>query len=330
MSYIDQKYINLISSHLDRFKIVGRKFNFRCPYCGDSVKNLKKARGWLLPSGNSIGYYFYCHNCNKNTTFANFIKNLDYGLFKEYQKEHYQPDSLKIDTLLEKPLVVTNTEQFETLPTISSLDSYHHAKKYLENRRIPKKWFDTLRYTDNFKKFTNTLIPNKFENDIKNDSRIVIPFYDYDGKLFGYQGRALYETNARYITIILNENVIKLFNLNNVNFNQRYYVVEGPIDAMFLYNTVAIAGAQFSDLPNIRNAVIVYDNEPRNADICKLMNKAINNRYKVCILPEHIDKKDINEMVLAGYTSSELQAIIDDNTRSGLSAKLEFETWKKV
>ena len=43
-----------------------------------------------------------------------------------------------------------------------------------------------------------------------------------------------------------------------------------------------------------------------------------------------IKEKDINDMILAGRSSSEIQYIIDKNTHSDLRAKLELENWKKI
>ena len=40
--------------------------------------------------------------------------------------------------------------------------------------------------------------------------------------------------------------------------------------------------------------------------------------------------KDINEMILGGYTKEKVKKIIDDNTYSGLSAKMKLTAWKKV
>ena len=45
MSYIDQKYINLCTSRVEKFKKVrDNLWNFRCPICGDSHKRKDKAR----------------------------------------------------------------------------------------------------------------------------------------------------------------------------------------------------------------------------------------------------------------------------------------------
>ena len=53
MSYIDQKYLNLVSPMLPLFKKKGDNlWNFRCPYCGDSQKSRTKARGYVFRKKN--------------------------------------------------------------------------------------------------------------------------------------------------------------------------------------------------------------------------------------------------------------------------------------
>jgi hypothetical protein len=76
--------------------------------------------------------------------------------------------------------------------------------------------------------------------------------------------------------------------------------------------------------------VLVFDNEPRNKDIIKLMDKAIENHFAICIWPEMIQEKDINEMFLTGFSTEELVDIINKNTFVNLRAKMEFIQWKKV
>jgi hypothetical protein len=43
-----------------------------------------------------------------------------------------------------------------------------------------------------------------------------------------------------------------------------------------------------------------------------------------------IEEKDINEMVLSGFSIEELRDIISSNTFQNLRAKIEFINWKKV
>jgi hypothetical protein len=40
--------------------------------------------------------------------------------------------------------------------------------------------------------------------------------------------------------------------------------------------------------------------------------------------------KDINDMVISGYTKEEIQEIITNNTLSGVAAKLRFAEWRRI
>jgi hypothetical protein len=52
---------------------------------------------------------------------------------------------------------------------------------------------------------------------------------------------------------------------------------------------------------------------------------------KVCLLPENLPGKDLNELVKdAGFTSDKLLDIIYKNTFSGIEARLKFNNWKVV
>ena len=318
--------MNLISSHFRNFKkISSSKYNFSCPYCGDSEKNKRKARGYLLND------FYYCHNCNISKPFHKFLGDTDYGLYLEYLQEKVLGDTYKIPKELIRQPEKSKPNTIIQLPLISELNDIHHAKQYLMNRKIPVQWYSTLYYTDNFRAFTNTIIPNKFKHVSKSDSRIVIPCYSSNNKLIGFQGRALYATDLRYITIMLNEEDKFAFNLNRVNMNTKYYITEGPFDAMFLINAIAVAGSALNRYAINENAILVFDNEPRNKDLLKQYRKSIKSGRKVCFWPENLVGKDINEMILhSGLSAENIQRMIDDNTFSGLSAELKLSEWRKV
>ena len=116
------------------------------------------------------------------------------------------------------------------------------------------------------------MIPGKMPRN-NDEPRLVLPFIDTDGKMFGFQGRALRSSSLRYITIMLDEYMPKIFGLDTCDFSKRYYVVEGPIDSLFLSNSVAMAGADGngSGLSNTQNGVFIFDNEPRNKEIVTRM-----------------------------------------------------------
>ena len=77
----------------------------------------------------------------------------------------------------------------------------------------------------------------------------------------------------------------------------------------------------------ISTPVYVYDNEPRNAEICRRIQTAIATKQTVIIWPDHIQQKDINDMYLAGH---DVQNLVESNMYNGLEATLKFKTWKRI
>jgi hypothetical protein len=130
---------------------------------------------------------------------------------------------------------------------------------------------------------------------------------------------------------MLNEGKAKLFGLDQVDFSKKYYILEGPIDSLFLSNAVAMAGADgnVTGLENLDNAVFVFDNEPRNKEIVRRMEKMIDRGYNVCIWPSKLEHKDVNDMILAGMTCADVELMIDQNTYKGLSGRLTLAEWRK-
>lgn len=343
MNWLDTKYVNLLSPRLDRFKRVQDNFNFRCPICGDSRTNKSKARGWILSKGDKSR--FYCHNCNASMRFANFLKTLDPTLYYEYVKDTLIDKSGRMEQPLapvqefankmKKPVFVKTTA-LNDLKKVSQLKVGHPVKEYVQNRHIPTNWHSKLFYAPKFKAFVNTALPGKFESEENDEPRLIIPFLDENKEMFGFQGRSFRKkTDLKYITIMLDESKPKMFGLEELNPSKTIYIFEGPIDAMFIPNSLASAGGRIDSnlkLTNFPkdNIVIVYDNEPRNKETVQKMESAVDEGYRVCIWPDSIEQKDVNDMILAGLNSHRLKLIIDDNTFSGLGAKLRLATWKKI
>jgi hypothetical protein len=104
---------------------------------------------------------------------------------------------------------------------------------------------------------------------------------------------------------------------------------------MFLSNAMASCGGKIDTIVKScdiqkANVTIVYDNEPRNKETVKKMEDAIADKYKVCIWPEHIKQKDINDMILDGLTQEYIENTIKQNSYAGPSAMLMLSAWRKV
>lgn len=334
VDFVDLQYATMLSSRLDRFKVRSTnpyKINFRCPVCGDSQTSKTKARGWLLEKDNS--FHFYCHNCGASQSFSYFLKSIDGMAYNDYIAEKFVKDVKKSDTSIlektkfEKP--VFNVDPLKQLKKVSQLSTDHPLKKYVVKRGIPPQHHYRMYFAPKFKTWINSIIPNKFENVGKDEPRLVIPFFDENGKMFGVSARGFDPNGVRYITIMFEERS-KIFGLDTVNFEQTYFVVEGALDCMFLSNAVAMAGADgnASGLKRADNAIFVFDAEPRNKEIHKRIERLINAGYRVCVWPSSVPGKDINEMVLNGI--SNVEEVIRENTYKGLQATLKLASWRKV
>ena len=146
--------------------------------------------------------------------------------------------------------------------------------------------------------------------------------------MFAFQGRALNGESPKYITIKVDDNKQKIYGLDDVDWSKRVYVVEGPIDSLFLDNCIATAQ---SDLRvDGDDVVLIPDNEPRNNEVVKQVKTYIDGNFNVVIWPSDIKEKDINEMILSGKTERDIKDIIARNTFNGLLARTKLSEWKKV
>ena len=329
MSFLDVKYINLISPRLTLFtKKKVDLFNFRCPYCGDSQKRKNKARGYLFKIKNNFTYK--CHNCGVGRSLANFLKDHDHLLYEQYIMEKFKEGSTGKGTATPNPKFKFPEPKFvkrdTDLEKISDLNIFHPARAYLEKRSI--KNLDYFYYCPKFKEWTNKQ-KKTFDTARQDSPRIIIPFKDKQGNLFGYQGRSLApKAKMRYITIMLDEAQPKIFGLDRINTDETIYIVEGPFDSTFIKNSVSMCGSDI-DIRSFgwSDYIYVYDNEPRNREIVERIDKTISRGDKVVIWPKNIQQKDINDMYLAGH---DVQKMVESNVYQKLSATLKFKDWKKV
>ena len=339
MNYIDTKYISLISHRLRNFTKKGDYlWNFSCPYCGDSQTNKRKARGFVYRTKNDL--FYKCHNCSHGTTLSKLIEYVDFSLHKEYVLERYKEGLTSSGQADKTPGASIKTPKFDFkkpvfkkslgLQSFAQLDENHPAVNFLLKRNLPRDTWNDIYFCPKFFEFSNTFVQNKFPSLDGDHPRMIIPFRNKNGEIFAYQGRAFGKEKQKYITIILDKNHPKIFGLDRVDTSKIFHVVEGPIDSLFIQNAVAVAQSDLRIPDHKDKAVLIPDNEPRNAEVCKQIEKFIDEDYSVCIWPKGIKEKDINDMILSGITSAEIMGIIHSNTHKGLQAKTVFNSWKRT
>ena len=323
MDLVDAKYIGLVSSRLQKFKRVKSDlYNFRCPICGDSTRNKNKARGYIYAVKNNTN--FKCHNCGASLSFNNFLKELDLTLHKQYTLEKFKEGHTGKNFVVEAPKLEFKKPVFKKSLNLPKASTNPVAKEYLEKRKLnPEKFY----FANKFKEWTNSQ-KQTFDTIGRDEGRIIIPMYDQDKKMIGFQGRSLSSNSVKYITVMLDDNAPKIYGLDTIDINKRIYVVEGPFDSSLIENSVAMCGADI-DLRSFgwSDYIFVYDNEPRNREITNRISKTIARGENVVIWPTSLQEKDINDMVLSGH---QVMDMLKYSTYSGLEATVKFNNWKKI
>ena len=336
-AYIDKMFINIISSKLQKFAWKKENLaNCRCPICGDSTKHKNKARGFFFQKNND--FFFKCHNCGFSSNLYNLLEKVDPNICKEYAIQRWKngengKSNFKKPVIhFEKP-VFAKKKELENCVPLRSLDDSHECKKYVLSRKIPDAALDLLYYTEDFSSVAVSINPDN--TGLVKEKRLVIPIYDSSGSLIGVQGRYLGTSKKaiRYITIKTKKESRLWYGLERIK-DEPIYVVEGPLDSLFIPNCVAMIG--LSDALNVpshlksRSLVYLIDNEQRNEAVVLTIGKLLDQDKKVCIWPDHIKHKDLNDMIMAGISEKELIKTIKENTVSGLSGKIKFNNWKKI
>ena len=324
MDIIDSKYIGLISSRLQKFKRVrSNLYNFRCPICGDSQKHKNKARGYFYQIKTNTN--FKCHNCGASLSFNNFLKQIDSTLHKQYTLEKFKEGHAGgRNFVVEEPKFDFTKPVFKSKLDLPKASEVPMAKEYLTKRRLdPNKFY----FAQKFQEWTNKQ-KQTFDNIVRDECRIVIPLYDTNSELIGFQGRSLGPNSIKYITVMLNDNKPKIYGLEKINEREPIFIVEGPFDSTLVENSIAMCGSDVDIRTyNWSDYIWVFDNEPRNREINNRVSKIIDRGDKVVIWPNHIKQKDINDMVLSNI---DVMSVLKSNTYSGLKAKVKFNNWKKI
>jgi hypothetical protein len=236
-----------------------KHFTFRCNVCGDS-KNKNKKRGHLRYSKNPRSFERYwtykcfnegdcpCAGTGNAMSGDNWLKEYFPSLYKNYiieilenkkdLKEIELENKKKIDEYKRKE-ELENKKKIEKekedtkyfIPITSKKDIANKAIKLCEKRKIPR---------DVYNNFFIAI-------DGKYKDRMIIPFYDDKGKIYYFQSRLIIDNDlySKYLNRTLNKDEA-IYNIHNINKNEPVCVFEGPIDSLFVENSIATLGLGIS------------------------------------------------------------------------------------
>lgn len=281
-----------------------------CPMCQEGASWLKKKRFFYIPLKNNI----YCHNCGYSKDPVNWIMDMTKMTYRELMNdvENYAPEfsySSFNNSKIEKEESPTLPDDSINLFDSAQVEYYLNSNKshvkdaieYLKNRKIdiainkPKAIF-----------FSNT--------DRVHRNRIILPFYDSDGKIIHYQSRSFLEGDIcpKYLSKVHSDK--SLFNINNVDPSYPYiFIFEGPINACFVENGVAVAGIQEKSLKSfnskqenqlkefpLQDRIWVLDSQWIDSASLSKTEILLNMGETVFIWPKKIGKtfKDFNDITI--------------------------------
>ena len=316
-----------------KYNRLSKCYSGGCPTCREGASWGKKRRLYYVTKKNLI----FCHNCGLSDRPAKWIQkvaNLTYG---EVLKENSQFQSRVID-ITETPIQEAPAKQIQPdLPTdpINLFDK-NQCEFYKDNPVVK----EALALIKHRKLDTAVNKPAALYltlTDRIHKDRLVIPFYDTTGKIVHYQTRTIIE-NKKYPKYLSKLNSEKsLFGINQTLEKISYlFVTEGPIDAFFIENGIAVAGInegkgsffthkqqeQLNAFP-LHEIIWVLDNQRIDSASKKKTITLAKAGQKVFIWPEKLKMyKDLNEMAIGLKVNKISTKFILDNTFSGVKANL--------
>lgn len=254
IEYVTKKFYDL-AYQVDYYDI-NRAYNGGCPCCREGRSFGKKKRCWWLPDKGII----HCFNCGNTWSPLNFIKEAGGLSVSDIVKEINTGEFYIVNLDKEIPSREVLSDEMMQLLEFSNgnlpddaidLNNKNQIRFYKNNSVILKalEYIHTRRLDTAVNKPSGLFI-SLVDHTHKN--RLVLPFYDDNGKVVFYQSRAIganvdgYREDIRYLGKTAADKSI--FNIDKISDDiDEIFVFEGPIDCCFVRNGVAIAGISKGD-----------------------------------------------------------------------------------
>ncbi len=323
------------------FHKISKTYQAKCIICGDSKKkNSRKARLNFYLETNSV----FCFNCGWSGSAFKFVKEVTGMSTAELLNEAKDYDVLPNTISFIKKEKIDN-KPIPTLPHDSINLFDENQLKFHQDNKIVK---TVLKYIKERRIDTAVNKPKSLWlslTDIVHKNRLIIPFYDFKGQIVFYQSREIIDSSEdlpKYLSKVGGDKT--LFNIDKVNPDFPYiFIVEGPVDAMFLQNSVANTGIQEKSkkiLTTVQEMqvskffthklIICLDSQHLDLASYAKTHILIEGGYNIFIWPSEYGKifKDFNEMCVKMKIDSIPTEFVIKNTFAGLAAKMRMSQVK--
>lgn len=338
--YVVQKFYEL--GYYPKTNKYNNTYQCSCPLCREGDSFGKKKRCYYIPKNDNI----FCHNCGWSGKPFKWIKEVsgktDAEIISEI--EDYTGER-EILPNLDEPIIKPKTE---TLPRDSINLSDSQQLKFYDANPIVSACLTLIR-----SRRLNTAVNRPDDlylslTDPVHKNRLVLPFKNERGDIEFYQTRTILpadnKTRPKYVSRINAEKT--LFNIDKVSTDLPYvFIFEGPINAFFTKNSVAVAGitergnATFTERQQKQvdttlkwlDRIWVLDSQWIDNASLKKSETLLLNGEKVFIWPEKFGTKfkDFNDICMKCKIDEISAEFIQKNSFESLEGIIKLSEIKK-
>jgi hypothetical protein len=321
-----------------KYNKITKSYSGGCPTCREGNSWGKKRRLYYIIKKNLV----FCHNCGLSVRPVRWIQTVANLTYVEIMRENNQfsatPGNYTQDLVhdIKEPAVenVTSVLPEDSINLSDSIQiQYHKDNRYVKAALQ----LLTTRRLSNACNRPETFWVSLTDKVHKN--RLIIPFYDVDGKIVHYQSRTLIENHAHPMPKYLSkQNSEKtLFGIDKVDVKRKaIFITEGPLDACFVKNGVAVAGInegkgsvftqkQENQLNqfNLLNKIWILDNQRVDKASKKKTAFLLKQGHSVFLWPTELGKiKDLNDVCIKHNITEISEKFILEHTYSGLKGSV--------
>jgi hypothetical protein len=298
-----------------KLKRMHNRLSFACPYCGDGSTDMLKKRGNIF--WDTLYYHCYNYGCKSHKSINEFIHDFaPNGL--DSSERLAVIDFIKSNTVK----TVRNNMKYEIFEGLYKCAVPIETFLERTGSRIVKKdmpGFDYLKER----------LLHKFEGEFSygNGKLYILNLTSDHKRIVGFQIRNLQRSSAKYLTYNIEKmyhfcgleipedtdiqklnDVSTLFGILNIDFTRPVTVFEGPIDAKFIGNSLALCTVgrnveQFADIPTIR---YMFDNDRAGRDAMRDLLKQgkevfLWDKFIKTFNLHEFSIKDLNDLIRACY-----------------------------